>query len=117
MTLSRETIKLMMQCQRMVNKEFGVRVNLDNEQAIAIFLAYASQSGSVELKDCSDKLMIQVIPVENKVADKALDKPKVHVRYYRGQPVVDADVKPVIDNKTEKDHTKEITYRGQKVCC
>ena len=119
MSLSRETIKLMMQSQRIIKKEFGVRIDLDNDQAIALFIAYASQSSSNELKECSNKLMVQLIPGENSATKDTPVKSKAQVRYYRGQPIVIPEVKTVsqANDRTEKSHTKQITYRGQKLSC
>jgi len=118
-SLSRETIKLMMQSQRMIKKEFGVRIDLDNEQAIAMFIAYASQSSSDELKECSSKLMAQLVPGENSATEELPAKSKAQVRYYRGQPVVSPQELSVnqANDKVETNHTKQITYRGQKVTC
>ena len=120
MSLSRETIKLMMQSQRIIKKEFGVRIDLDNDQAIALFIAYASQSSSNELKECSNKLMFQLIPDDNTAAKDTAVKSKAQVRYYRGQPIVIPEVKSVTQTNVrvaETSHTKQITYRGQKFTC
>ena len=119
MSLSREAIKLMMQSQRMIKKEFGVRIDLDNEQAIAMFIAYASQSSSGELKECSNRLMALLIPDGNSAAEETPAKSRSQVRYYRGQPVTIPEENSVNQDKykQESNHTKQITYRGQKVIC
>lgn len=119
MSLSRETINLMMQSQRIIKKEFGVRIDLDNEQAIALFIAYASQSRSDELKECSNKLMALLIPDENSATEETPVKSKAQVRYYRGQPVAIPEVSSASQEnyKAETNQKKQITYRGQKITC
>lgn len=122
MLLSRETIKLMIRSQKMVLKEFDVRIDLDNDQAIAMFLAYASQSSSVELKECTNRLVAQLLPDREHKAREQKKEPKQHVRYYRGQMIKEPLGKNVdSENNLDKINAsgvkqpKEVIYRGQKV--
>jgi len=117
-SLSHETIKLMLESKRYIKKEFGVNINLDDEQAIALFLAYASKSASKELKECTDKLMMQLIPA-NKTENEGPSLPasKNNVKYYRGQPVIEAAPAPVTQTSenTNVKRNKQVTYRGQTI--
>ena len=117
-SLSHETIKLMLESKRYIKKEFGVNINLDDEQAIALFLAYASKSVSEEFKKCTDKLMLQLLPA-NKTSNEKVSPPgeKNNVKYYRGQRVVEATPVPVAQasEKTNGKRNKQVTYRGQTI--
>ena len=113
MMLSRETIKLMMKSQKIILKEFGVRIDLDNDQAIAMFLAYATQSNSEDLKACTNKLMVELLPEQKTETEKAAEKSNTHVRYYRGQKVTQPMKKTqdVTHSNIKTKRTKQVTYR------
>lgn len=118
MALSRETIKLMLQSQRIIKREFGVRIDLDDDQAIARFLAYASQSSSNDLKSCTSQLLAQLIPETVDSKNDEVETKAVNVRYYRGQPIIDpVDQSVGRPNSQEKKPSKHIIYRGQKISC
>lgn len=118
MALSRETIKLMLQSQRIIKQEFGVRIDLDDDQAIARFFAYASQSSSDDLKNCTNQLLAQLVPESEPSLNNESVSKAASVRYYRGQPVT-APVGQSLDrvDESEKKTSKHIIYRGQKISC
>ncbi len=118
MALSRETIKLMLQSQRIIKQEFGVRIDLDDDQAIARFFAYASQSSSDDLKNCTSKLLAQLVPESEGGNNDEVEIRSPSVRYYRGQPITDPVGQSAgSSNKLEKKSSKQIIYRGQKISC
>ena len=117
--LSRETIKIMMKVQRLVRDEFGVRIGLDDDNASAMLLAYASRSQSEELRLLSGELAVSLIPGAGQEAsnDVASDNEKVKQRVYRGQVIMEEEVSPSSEQAVEADSTakKGVVYRGNVV--
>jgi hypothetical protein len=117
--LSRETIKIMMKVQRLVRDEFGVRIGLDDDNASAMLLAYASRSQSEELRLLSSELAVSLIPGAGQEAsnDVASDNEKVKQRVYRGQVIMEEEVSPSSEQAVEADSTakKGVVYRGNVV--
>ena len=117
-SLSRETIHLMMQSQRMVKKEFGIHIGLDDDQAIAQFIAYSAQSTCSDLKQCASQLMQALIPAKKEKPVRADTKQsKKAVRMYRGQEVI-VDESQLTDKQADNVQTKtskNVIYRGQRV--
>ena len=115
--LTREAINWMIQSQRIIKKEFGVRIELSDQQAIYRFLAYASKSSSDDLKSYTDKLLeYMATDLEVTTEEEPETKSAAKVRYYRGVPVPVAEAQPEHQPiEANKRHTKEIIYRGQKI--
>ncbi len=120
-SLSRESIRLMMQSQRIIKKEFGVRIQLDDEQVMARVFAYAAQSISDELKQCANNLMKQLLPGESDSTEgQAIEKQTSAARIYRGQVVTVETPKPVGQDEetvaeTSSGPQKNVIYRGRRV--
>jgi len=118
-SLSRETIHLMLQSQRIIKKEFGVRIALDDDQVMARVFAYAAQSSSAALKDCAKSLMQQLLPQDagGKGEFEAVSKTTA-ARVYRGQ-LIEEDVTTSVSEKTavqeKTSRGKTVIYRGQKI--
>ena len=117
--LSRETIKIMMKVQRQVKDEFGVRVGLDDENASAMLMAYASRSQSEELRRLSAELASSFIPGERQesVSEVPADSARVKQRVYRGwviaeEPMNHSSGEEGVSDSTEK---KGVIYRGNVV--
>jgi hypothetical protein len=117
--LSRETIKIMMKVQRLVRDEFGVRIGLDDENASAMLLAYASRTQSDELRLCASELAMSLIPGGQPVPEeKAIpDGQKVKQRVYRGRVIAEEDVNHSSEQVAEEESTakKGVVYRGNVV--
>jgi hypothetical protein len=117
--LSRETIKIMMKVQRLVRDEFGVRIGLDDDNASAMLLAYASRSQSEELRLLSGELAVSIIPGARQEAsnDVASDNEKVKQRVYRGRVIMEEEVSPSSEQAVGADSTakKGVVYRGNVV--
>lgn len=117
--LSRETIKIMMKVQRLVRDEFGVRIGLDDDNASAMLLAYASRSQSEDLRLLSGELALALIPggTEEPASEIPSDGEKVKQRVYRGRVIAEEDVKPRTEQEAEADSTakKGVVYRGNVV--
>ena len=116
-SLSRESINLMMQSQKMIKKEFGVRIDLDDEQLMARVFAYASQSNSGDLIQCANKLMQLLLPSKSEDSSNPSEQKQVSTkRIYRGQvlPEIITDVSS--QNQDAQIKTKKnVIYRGQRV--
>lgn len=119
--LSRETIQLMMQSQRMIQKEFGVRIPLHDDQAIARLIAYAAQSKNAELKACSAQLMQQLAPGtgSDSVTDDVVAEPMVSTarNIYRGCEIETA-VAPepaAVEEQDSATPRNKVIYRGRRM--
>jgi hypothetical protein len=118
-SLSRETIHLMLHSQRIIKKEFGVKIELDDDQVMARVFAYAAQSSSQALKDCAKSLMHQLLPENADNSSKVAEESKTTAaRVYRGQVIE----KNTATTKNDKASThggassgKTVIYRGQKI--
>lgn len=117
--LSRETIKIMMKSQRLVKDEFGVRVGLDDDNATAMLLAYASRSQSEELRLLSAELAASLIPGEaqESVSEVASDSSRVKQRVYRGRVIAEEVEDQPGDQLADGESTmkKGVIYRGNVV--
>jgi hypothetical protein len=117
--LSRETIKIMMKVQRLVKDEFGVRVGLDDDNASAMLLAYASRSQSEELIRLSAELASSLIPGETQASasELATDSSRVKQRVYRGRVIVEeVEDQPGDQDADGKSNMKKgVIYRGNAV--
>ncbi len=119
--LSRETIQLMMQSQRMIQKEFGVRIQLHDEQAIARLIAYAAQSKNDELKACSAQLMQQLAPGtgSDSATDDVAPEPMASTarNIYRGCEIeAEAAPEPVaVEEQNSAAPRNKVIYRGRRV--
>lgn len=121
-SLSRETIRLMMQSQRMIKKEFGVRIELDDDQVMARVFAYAAQSRCGELKQCASELMQQLLPGASSDNDeKPGSKPGSAARIYRGQVLparaATEDRESRSADASSSRPAKNVIYRGRRVSC
>lgn len=109
----------MMQSQRMIKKEFGVRIELDDDQVMARVFAYAAQSQSDELKQCAGDLMQQLIPGQaDSSKGEEIEKQTSAARIYRGQVIaVDAPVQTTQNQETSSEPSakKNVIYRGRRV--
>ena len=107
----------------MIKNEFGVRIDLNDKQAIDRFVSYANQSASDALKTCSNELVEQLVPNEADTEhEESAEKTAAGVRYYRGQPVTEtaSAARPVVqDHEIEEEikKTKTVIYRGRKIAC
>lgn len=118
MTLSRETIHLMLQSQRIIKKEFGVKIELDDDQVMARVFAYAAQSSSAALKDCAKSLMQQLLPQDAGGKGEVEAVSKTTARVYRGQLIEEDVTTPVSEKTAVQEKTsrgKTVIYRGQKI--
>lgn len=110
---SRTTIQLLMQCQRLIQKEFNKRIALDDEQIVTMIFAYSAQSSSADLKVSATALSHQFL-VDQSTSPEEEEQSSATSRVYRGQAMDQpnsADDKP--ENSSGK--TRTITYRGQKL--
>lgn len=125
--LSRETIKLMMNVQRKVKEEFGVRISLDDDNASAMLMAYASRSQSDELRSSGNDLALSMIP-NTQITRVGQTSEKAHhmkQRVYRGQVVgsepttpmaTDASIAQDLEGSVvESENKSTIIYRGHRV--
>ncbi|MFW2373293.1 MAG: hypothetical protein ACN4GM_09235 [Gammaproteobacteria bacterium] len=119
MSLSRETIRLMMQSQKMIQKEFGMRIQLDDEQMMARVFAYAAQSSSGDLKKCAHELMQQLIPNPSEAGNEQKDHNQSSaIRIYRGQVIAaesTADYSNTRESRSETKTRNNVIYRGRRV--
>ena len=103
----------------MIKKEFGVRIDLDDDQMMARVFAYAAQSSSGDLKQCANDLMQQLIPGQDETHDTEKEKKQTSaVRMYRGQPVsieTKASDMNTAKNSSASNTKKNVIYRGQRV--
>ena len=117
--LSRETIKIMMKVQRLVKDEFGVRIGLDDDNASALLLAYASRSQSEDLKLCADELAMSLIPggAQESSSEVVPDSSRVRQRVYRGRVIVEDVEDQPGDQAVDAEDTakKGVIYRGNVV--
>lgn len=116
-SLSRETIHLMLQSQRIIKKEFGVKIELDDDQVMARVFAYAAQSSSTDLRDCAKALMQQLLPGEEEKAEESTNNHhKSAARIYRGQVIEEPKTEKVKqDVGAGAVARKNVIYRGQRV--
>ncbi len=122
-SLSRETIHLMLQSQRIIKKEFGVKIELDDDQMMARVFAYAAQSNSGALKDCAKSLMQQLLPQDAPQDAKGSGKVEAGskttaARVYRGQVIEENVVTPACDKAGAEETAgrgKAVIYRGQRI--
>lgn len=102
----------------MIKKEFGVRIELDDDQVMARVFAYAAQSGSTDLKDCANALMQQLIPDSD---ENGNEKDPLTLssaaRIYRGQVILDDEKSQAADSKEKGSQPgkKNVIYRGRRV--
>lgn len=116
-SLSRETIQLMLQSQRIIKKEFGVRIALDDDQVMARVFAYATQSSSNVLKDCAESLMQQLLP-QDPGGGVAAESKSTAARVYRGQVIEENPSTPETNKARVQENdngAKTVIYRGQKL--
>jgi hypothetical protein len=108
----------------MIKKEFGVRIELDDDQVMARVFAYAAQSESDELKHCANALMQQLVPGQQGDKEKPTADVAAHasaqedVRVYRGQVVRKEKARPQAnraDDLEEAPARKNVIYRGRRV--
>ena len=108
----------MMHSQRMIKKEFGVRIELDDDQVMARVFAYAAQSTSGDLKQCANELMQQLLPGEGATQEAEVDSPATSAaRIYRGQ-VMPAKAAAEAGSQPEAAAAgsgKKVIYRGRRV--
>lgn len=122
-SLSRETIHLMLQSQRIIKQEFGVKIELDDDQLMARMFAYAAQSSSGALKDCAKSLMQQLLPQD--VSQDAKRSGEVDAgskttaaRVCRGQVIEESITTSASDKAAAEEKPargKALIYRGQKI--
>jgi len=117
--LSRETIKIMMKVQRLVKEEFGIRIGLDEDNASAMLMAYASRSQSEDLRKLSGTLASSLIPggTQESGSEFAADSNKVKQRVYRGRVIAEEGGDHSSEPATEVESTakKGVVYRGNVV--
>lgn len=103
----------------MIKKEFGVRIDLDDDQMMARVFAYAAQSSSGDLKQCANDLMLQLIPGQDETRDMEQEKKQTSAaRVYRGQPIsieTTANDMNTANNTSSSKTKKNVIYRGQRV--
>ena len=118
-SLSRETIRLMMQSQRMIKKEFGIRIELDDDQMMARVFAYAAQSSSGDLKQCASQLMQQLLPEATAEPEQpAAKQPSSAARIYRGQVLPEKSSSSEANGsgaQASPAPAKNVIYRGRRV--
>lgn len=97
-----------MSVQRKVKDEFGVRISLDDDNASAMLMAYASRSQSDELRSSGDDLALSLIPNKQlPVREQAsVNSHQMKQRVYRGQ---------VIENETERSTKPNLAIAQQEV--
>jgi hypothetical protein len=113
----RETIKIMMKVQRLVKDEFGVRVDLDDDNALAMLLDYASRSQSEELRRLSAELALSLIPGETQesASADASDSSRVKQRVYRGRVIAEEPVSSQQEAESDSMEKRGVIYRGNVV--
>lgn len=109
-------LKLVHQCRRLIESEFGVRLRL-TEYRLELRLAnYASKTRSSHLINAWEALKSQIPNLELPENEGKTDKtPK---RMYRGQAIVDDTAKPTqaaSDAGEPSPRKKKIIYRGQVI--
>lgn len=105
-------LKLMHQCRRLIQSEFGVKLHLNDESLEKHLAEYASKTRSKHLVHTWEALK-QRVPELN--AANTEEKPTL--RMYRGQPIVDDGKRKATVEMPGSDgpRQKKVIYRGQVV--
>lgn len=105
-------LKLMHQCRRLIQSEFGVKLHLNDESLEKHLAEYASKTRSKHLVHTWEALK-QRVPELN--AANTEEKPTL--RMYRGQPIVDDGKRKATVEMPGNDgpRQKKVIYRGQVV--
>ncbi len=105
-------LKLVHQCRRLIQSEFGVKLHLTEEHLAQRLAAYAEQSRSTHLANTWAALRERVPAL----APQAQDEPTK--RMYRGQPIADTDMRKTAaadatPSEANLARRSKIIYRGQ----
>jgi len=109
--LDRSTLKLVHQCCRLIESEFGVRLHLTEEHLELQLAGYARKSQNPELAQAWKSLLMQVPELEERIEE--------HPRkMYRGQAI--AEDRPASSTgesggEEQLPRKKQRIYRGQVV--
>ncbi len=109
--LDRSTLKLVQQCCRMIESEFGIRLHLTEEHLEQQLAAYVRKSQNRELAGIWQSLLEQVPELE----EKTEEHPR---KMYRGQVIADDRPASHSGEGNEEEHQprkKKIIYRGQVI--
>lgn len=109
--LDRHNLKLVQQCCRLIESEFGVRLHLTEEHLEQKLAAYARKTQNTQLHHIWECLLTQVPDLE----EKTEEHPK---KLYRGQVVADDRPKAQEREAGQEAHPprkKQIIYRGQVI--
>lgn len=109
--LDRNTLKLVQQCCRLIESEFGVRPHLTEEHLELQLAGYVRKSRKPELLQAWKSLLVQVPELE--------EETETHSRkVYRGQVVTEDKREVNTSSDTQEEHPprkKKIIYRGQVI--
>ena len=107
-------LKLVHQCRRLIQSEFGVKLHLTEDRLEYRLAEYASKTRSSHLLRTWEALRPQIpnleleMPAAEETTGSEGEKPK---RMYRGQPIAD-EKRPGDEAPAQR---KKIIYRGQVV--
>jgi len=107
-------LKLVHQCRRLIQSEFGVKLHLTEDKLEYRLAEYASKTRSSHLMRTWETLKPQIPNLELEMPpaeDAAGSEGKKPKRMYRGQPIAD-EQSPGDEAMTQR---KKIIYRGQVV--
>lgn len=110
-------LKLVHQCRRLIQSEFGVKLHLTEQHLEEQLADYASKSRSSHLAKTWETLTEKVPQLKARTEDHAAeDAPR---RMYRGQPIAD-DRPASVDEKgnpggSMPPRKKQVIYRGQVI--
>lgn len=116
--LNYEILRLVNQCRRLVDAEFGERPALSDADILQTLAALAGRSRSRGTQRVYAELRLALLQADDVDHPAHLDTlaPEAPVRMYRGQPVAAPAVKAVADDVTvPASPGKTITYRGRTV--
>ncbi|TGN38308.1 hypothetical protein [Marinobacter confluentis] len=112
-------LKLVHQCRRLIQSEFGVKLHLTEDHLERRLAEFAGKTRSSHLMKTWETLAPQIPHLEMPRAEETgsdgsnQGRPR---RMYRGQPVADPEPPtPVSDGESAPTRRKTIIYRGQVV--
>jgi len=109
--LDRSNLKLVQQCCRLIESEFGVRLHLTEEHLEQQLAVYIRKSQNHDLAGAWQKLLGQV----PELAEKTEEHPK---KMYRGQVIAEDRPQTQAGEAEQEAHLprkKQIIYRGQVI--
>ncbi|PAV25930.1 hypothetical protein CF392_08480 [Tamilnaduibacter salinus] len=107
-------LRLVHQCRRLIQSEFGVKLHLTDDDLEHRLAQYARQSRSRQLQQLWERLL-EARPTLN---DHSTDGDERPHRVYRGRVMPEPEettAESPANNEVDSARTRTITYRGRKI--